>query len=156
MISPRSCAISTRRLKAFNSLGNGSIVTRSETNSNASSKPLPRTSPINGYLSINAVSRAFRASPIDAAFSTRFCRVSSSRTAAPAAQASGLPAYVNPCKKPPEPKTASTISALATIAPSGAYPAPKPLDKATMSGVTPQCSEATNRPVRPAPVITSS
>ena len=91
-------------------------------------------------------SPASACSPRAAALSTR-PPSSSSIVARAAAQATGLPPYVEPCAPGPHD---SSSSARATIAPSG-IPDAMPLAASRMSGSTPQCSTAHILPVRPAP-----
>ena len=77
---------------------------------------------------------------------------SSSIVASAAAQATGLPPYVEPWAPGPQ---VSSSSARAIIAPSG-MPDAMPLAVSRMSGSTPQCSTAHILPVRPAPDWISS
>ena len=114
--------------------------------------PSPRTSPIVGCLSASERKPVINRSPTARLRASRFSSSKISSTASAAAQATGLPAYVLP--RPPGPG-ASMISARPMIADSGTPP-PSDLAIVITSGATPHCSHASQVPVRPAPVCTSS
>ena len=123
-------------------------------------KPLPRTSPITGYLLARASNPALNRSPCLRALASKSRSRISSITASPAAHEIGLPSNVCPSTNPGfvaiGPQNASAISRLQIKAESGAYPPLKPLAASRMSGVTPNVSAANIRPVRPMPVMISS
>src|SRR4051794_1622266 len=121
-------------------------------NSEPTSSPSPRTSPIAGVLS--AINRAPSSSwrPRSAAFSTRFSRWMTSRVAIAAAHETALPPYVPPC----EPGNALAISSSEAAMPDSGKPLARPFAVTRMSGVTPKWSWPQKRPVRPTPVCTSS
>ena len=76
-----------------------------------------------------------------------------------AVQASGLAMKVGPCiraKAGSSDQKASNTERLATVAASAMVPPVSALDRHTMSGTTPACSQANIVPVRPKPVNTSS
>ena len=115
--------------------------------------PTPRTSRIrSGCRACSARSPSRSWSPRAAAFSTRRSSASTSSVASAAAHATALPAYVPP-SVPGSVRPA--IAAVVETAESG-RPEPMPLAITNTSGVTPLCSCAHIRPVRPTPHCTSS
>src|SRR4051812_3345835 len=121
-------------------------------NSEPTSSPSPRTSPIAGVLSAitRAPSNSWR--PRSAAFSTRFSCWMTSSVAIAAAHETALPPYVPPC----DPGNAFAISSCEAAIPDSGKPLARPFAMSTMSGETSKWSCPQNLPVRPKPVWISS
>ena len=91
-------------------------------------------------------------SPRARAFSNSPSSRMTSMVATAAAQATALPPYVPPCA----PTFQRAIRSARAAMPLNGKPEAIPLAMTRMSGSTPLCSSANQRPVRPKPVCTSS
>ena len=125
---------------------------RSRTNSTPTIRPGPRTSPIRSSSAMIRPRPAVSSTPRAAAFSTRPSSRIVRSTASAAAQATGLPPYVEPWAPRPQRVCSSRE---VTIADSG-NPLATAFAMHTTSGTIPACSNAHIRPVRPKPVWISS
>ena len=146
-IRPRSKANSTTRLQSVSA---GTLVLRSLTNSTPIIRPMPRTSPMEGWRAMISCKASCVYWPTTAAFS-RYSFSIKSMVARAAAQESGLPPKVLPCA----PRGQSITDLRATQAPRG-IPEAMPLAIVMISGSTSKCSIAHHLPVRPMPHCTSS